>query len=136
MQIEDPFLSQSPTQGAVQGAADVALEMSVNAQSNTEELVQQPDEQQGQVKKGTIAKVIGGLCALLLTIIGFILMVVFGSICVSGDDAYCGAGGYGGGVAMLLIGIAPFATLITVMIYNACSFAHGGDENNWPLAQF
>lgn len=70
---------------------------------------------------------VGGLfCGACCTLIGFILMIVFGSMCIASGEGKetwsCGPLGEAGGAVLLGLGLAPFVVVLILMLYNGFFF--------------
>jgi len=98
------------------------------------------EDREGIPTKTKVA-IVGCLCCFCCTLLGLILMVIFGGVCAAGSDWSCGVGGTSGGLVMLLIGISPFGLFTLVVIYNTlyfCTFTRDGkpaDSKHWPVLQ-
>jgi hypothetical protein len=54
--------------------------------------------------------------------LGYIAMIVCGSLCIQGNGLLCGPGGYDGGIAMIVIGaIFLPGQLIYTIAYSCCT---------------
>lgn len=52
--------------------------------------------------------------------LGYLTMIILGSLCIQGMEFLCGPGSYGGGVAMIVIGAVFLPGQILYTIINAC----------------
>lgn len=52
--------------------------------------------------------------------LGYLTMIILGSLCIQGMEFLCGPGSYGGGVAMIVIGAVFLPVQILYTVINAC----------------